>query len=94
MQFNQQAAYCRLPGQCLGKGLGGGLVLPDNFFYNQRVVLNSHQFNHQLVGQIQTWARELGFSQVGIAGVDLSSAEPGLSAWLAAGFHGDMHYMA
>ena len=24
----------------------------------------------------------------------MSSAEPGLSAWLAAGFHGDMHYMA
>ncbi|UUZ71295.1 tRNA epoxyqueuosine(34) reductase QueG [Polaromonas sp. P1(28)-8] len=36
---------------------------------------------------------ELGFSQIGVAGVDLSSAEPGLSAWLAAGFHGDMHYM-
>ena len=43
---------------------------------------------------IQLWARELGFSQIGIAGVDLSSAEAGLSAWLAAGFHGDMHYMA
>lgn len=43
---------------------------------------------------IQTWAHELGFSQIGIAGVDLSSAEAGLSAWLAAGFHGDMHYMA
>jgi epoxyqueuosine reductase len=50
--------------------------------------------SHQFVSQIQTWARELGFSQIGIAGVDLSSAEPGLSAWLAAGFHGDMHYMA
>jgi epoxyqueuosine reductase len=58
------------------------------------VVLDSHQFNHQFVSQIQTWARELGFSQIGIADVDLSSAEPGLSAWLAAGFHGDMHYMA
>ena len=43
---------------------------------------------------IQAWARELGFSQIGIAGVDLSSAEAGLSAWLAAGFHGDMHYMS
>lgn len=40
------------------------------------------------------WGRELGFSQIGVAGVDLSSAEAGLSAWLAAGFHGDMHYMA
>jgi epoxyqueuosine reductase len=47
-----------------------------------------------LVQQIQALARELGFSQVGIAGVDLSAAEPGLSAWLAAGFQGDMHYMA
>jgi epoxyqueuosine reductase len=54
------------------------------------VIFNSHQF----VFRIQTWARELGFSQIGIAGVDLSSAEAGLSAWLAAGFHGDMNYMA
>ena len=43
---------------------------------------------------IRSWAHELGFSQIGIAGVDLSSAEAGLSAWLAAGFHGDMQYMA
>lgn len=26
--------------------------------------------------------------------MDLSTAEPGLSAWLSAGYHGDMHYMA
>ena len=44
--------------------------------------------------QIQVWARELGFSQIGVAGVDLSSAEAGLMAWLAQGFHGDMIYMA
>ncbi|RYF75425.1 MAG: tRNA epoxyqueuosine(34) reductase QueG [Comamonadaceae bacterium] len=41
-----------------------------------------------------TWAKELGFSQIGIAGIDLSSAEAGLAAWLAQGFHGDMDYMA
>ena len=29
-----------------------------------------------------------------VAGIDLSSAEPGLQAWLAAGFHGGMTYMA
>ena len=29
-----------------------------------------------------------------MAGIDLSSAEPGLVQWLAQGFHGDMHYMA
>jgi epoxyqueuosine reductase len=48
----------------------------------------------QLVARIRDWARELGFSQIGVAGVDLSVAEPGLLAWLEAGFHGEMHYMA
>jgi epoxyqueuosine reductase len=47
----------------------------------------------QLVAQLRDWARELGFSQIGVAGVDLSSAEPGLSAWLSNGFHGEMDYM-
>ena len=46
------------------------------------------------MSKIQAWARELGFSQIGVAGVDLSSSETGLSAWLAQGFHGDMAYMA
>jgi epoxyqueuosine reductase len=50
--------------------------------------------SHQLVNRIQALARELGFSQIGIAGVDLSSAEAGLMQWLAEGFHGEMHYMA
>lgn len=43
---------------------------------------------------IREWARELGFSQIGVSGVDLGSAEPGLAAWLDAGFHGQMEYMA
>ena len=43
---------------------------------------------------IQGWARELGFSQIGVSGVDLSSAEAGLLDWLARGFHGEMAYMA
>ncbi len=44
--------------------------------------------------QVRTWAKELGFSQIGAAGVDLSDAEAGLAAWVEAGFHGSMHYMA
>ena len=48
----------------------------------------------ELFHQIQTWALELGFSQIGVTGVDLSAAEPGLLSWLANGFHGDMAYMA
>ena len=48
----------------------------------------------QLVSRIQAWGQELSFSQIGVTGVDLSSAEPGLLAWLAQGFHGEMDYMA
>jgi len=46
------------------------------------------------VQRLQAWARELGFSQIGITGIDLATAEAGLQAWLAAGFHGGMGYMA
>jgi epoxyqueuosine reductase len=49
---------------------------------------------HRLLAQVRQWAGELGFSQIGVAGVDLSSSEPGLTAWLAQGFHGSMDYMA
>jgi epoxyqueuosine reductase len=48
----------------------------------------------QLLSRLRTWAKELGFSQIGVAGVDLSDAEAGLAAWLEAGFHGSMQYMA
>ncbi|MBI5258391.1 MAG: tRNA epoxyqueuosine(34) reductase QueG [Burkholderiales bacterium] len=44
--------------------------------------------------RLRGWAHGLGFSQIGVAGVDLHEAEPGLLAWLAAGFHGSMGYMA
>jgi len=101
----QQGLGCQSP----GKGGGVFLAMPDELarrfgrsvgrggargiaaaFYN----LAGMWCNSQLVPQMQEWARELGFSQIGVAGVDLSAAEPGLSAWLAQGFHGDMHYMA
>lgn len=48
----------------------------------------------QLLSKIRQWATELGFSQIGVAPIDLSTAEPGLQAWLDNGFHGDMAYMA
>lgn len=47
-----------------------------------------------LLTRLRGWAHELGFSQIAVADVDLSSAEPGLQAWLDAGHHGRMHYMA
>ncbi|MHB1540102.1 MAG: tRNA epoxyqueuosine(34) reductase QueG [Steroidobacteraceae bacterium] len=39
-------------------------------------------------------ARALGFSALGIAGVDLHEDEQHLLRWLDAGLHGRMHYMA
>ncbi len=46
-----------------------------------------------LLAKVRTWGHELGFSQIGVAGVDLAAAEPGLLAWLDNGFHGEMAYM-
>ena len=36
---------------------------------------------HTLLAQLRGHAASLGFSQIGVAGVDLSDAEPGLSGW-------------
>jgi epoxyqueuosine reductase len=47
-----------------------------------------------LLAQLRGWGRELGFSQIGIAGIDLATAEAPLLAWLDNGFHGAMDYMA
>jgi len=47
-----------------------------------------------LLSQIQTLGETLGFSQIAVAPVDLSSAEPRLQHWLAQNFHGSMDYMA
>ncbi len=46
-----------------------------------------------LLALIRQWALELGFGAIGVADIDLSDAEPGLAAWLEAGFHGEMDYM-
>jgi epoxyqueuosine reductase len=47
-----------------------------------------------LARRIKAWGRELGFDAIGISGTDLSDAEPALAAWLEAGCHGEMDYMA
>jgi epoxyqueuosine reductase len=56
--------------------------------------LERHVDTAALASRLRLWARELGFSQIGIGGVDLAHAEQGLLDWLAAGFAGDMAYMA
>ena len=48
----------------------------------------------QLALDIVTWGRELGFAELGIADTELSVEKSRLDAWLAAGRHGEMDYMA
>ena len=57
-------------------------------------VLNGALDGAALLVQLQAWGRAAGFSQIGVADVDLTSAEPALAAWLHNGFHGSMDYMA
>lgn len=41
--------------------------------------------------EIRQWGRELGFSSIGFSGVDVEKTN--LSAWLQAGYYGEMDYM-
>src|SRR6202012_4320230 len=58
----------------------------------------AHRFDeaalNALALNIKSWGRELGFGAVGISDTDLSAAEAPLAAWLEAGCHGEMDYMA
>lgn len=65
-------------------GCGGG----RGHFYNRGMVDGD-----TLMLQMSGWARELGFSQIGVSGVDLSAVEPDFLDWLAKGYHGDLDYM-
>ena len=47
-----------------------------------------------LAEKIKAWGRELGFAAVRIAPAELPGAPESLAAWLAAGCHGEMDYMA
>jgi epoxyqueuosine reductase len=48
----------------------------------------------KLAQQIKSWGHEMEFSAVGIADVDLASAEKNLLRWLEKNYHGTMGYMA
>ena len=58
--------------------------------------MNNYSLNQSLEGlveNIREWAKELGFSQVGITNVDLNEHEQYLKKWLKQGYHGNMQYM-
>ena len=47
-----------------------------------------------LARDIKQWARELGFADTGISGVELPGDQQHLQAWLGHEHHGEMEYMA
>lgn len=47
-----------------------------------------------LAEDIRTWARDLGFDEIGITDTRLDEHEAHLINWLDAGFHGEMRYMS
>jgi len=106
LQFNVGIANGGTLSQCFGIGLRVIFRVPHalsrmhlgwqrGISYNRCVTAVRTQIDPLVLWpQVQTWALELGFSQIGVTGVDLSTAEEGLQAWLNAGFHGSMAYMA
>ena len=48
----------------------------------------------EIAARIKDWGRELGFSAIRIASAELPGADAKLAAWLEAGYHGEMDYMA
>jgi epoxyqueuosine reductase len=67
---------------------------PSEALAEESTIESKSPSNAGLWPLVQQWAKELGFADVGVAGIDLSHAEPGLLEWLDKGFHGQMHYMA
>ena len=62
--------------------------------YNRAVHARADIDYAALKETLRGWARELGFQDLGVAGVALGEDEAHLDAWLAAGQHGEMEYMA
>jgi epoxyqueuosine reductase len=107
VQLDEGARSAGCGGQRPQSG-GGGLVAPGSTGWGRARVsriaacrsaglLRSNRWLRPLPWArrlLQAGRRELGFSQIAVAPVDLHDAEPGLLAWLEAGFHGGMDYMA
>jgi epoxyqueuosine reductase len=60
-------------------------------------MIGMHEFDGNAAGlkyNIRRWGMDLGFDAIGFSGTRMDDAEENLAAWLAAGCHGDMDYMA
>ena len=82
--------------QCLAQALGGCLVgqLENGGNIGAMQDLDSTLDKAALKEGIRRAGRELGFAAIGVARAEVGAAAGELRAWLAAGCHGEMDYMA
>jgi hypothetical protein len=74
MQRDEAIAQCRACSPARGKGPRRGFVGQHHAFYNRRYMHSRSLLDgSQWVSRIQAWGQELGFSQIGVAGIDLSA---------------------
>jgi epoxyqueuosine reductase len=71
-----------------------GVFRPDALSATHATMTDPDSNLSMLALTIKQWGRELGFAEIRISGIDLSAQEAGLRAWLDAGHHGEMDYMA
>ncbi|HEU4484023.1 MAG TPA: tRNA epoxyqueuosine(34) reductase QueG [Povalibacter sp.] len=55
---------------------------------------SSATYFSELAARIRTWGMELGFQQIGFAGIDIAADEAHLLRWLELRRHGEMGYMS
>ena len=60
----------------------------------QRLAATDRDAMAQAADRVKSWGRSLGFAQVGITDTQLGEHPKRLRAWLAAGHHADMDWMA
>ncbi len=68
-------------------------MLPKHFMSSVTVPQSPEQLA-ALAQSIKDWGLELGFAELRVVDADLGDASQQLHDWLAAGFHGQMDYMA
>jgi len=55
--------------------------------------MNPTHNSHISLQDLEQWAKQLGFQQLGVSNIQLDEEEANLQQWLLKGFHGDMDWM-
>ena len=81
----------------IGQVYRGVATFCHNLGMNDPTITTDHRAaadTNELLSTIRRWGREMGFQAVGFTGVELNQHRDYLDKWLAAGYHGEMNWMA